>query len=232
MTTYAYIVGSVLEALKEHRDDADLKRDVVIFWTQVETNRLRSERLAKRSLQSGQYLNHFYGIKVMADSVRKYVEMPSGIIDIENDNGIHLVTYHLEDYNYCEYPYEVPFEKTTPAEIWALKSIPLRKPSPTRPFMAREKDKLFLYGIESISVKEIDMWLYTTVSTSHVLDLNEDCGLSDDQVSLLIPRIFKLAQFASLLPNDKTNTGSDENTAQIAKTAMSQINPETQQTQQ
>lgn len=231
MTTYRYLVNAVLESMKESRDDADLKRDVVIFWTQVEVNRLRGERFSKRLVQSGEYLSHFYGVQVKNDGVRKYAEMPSGIIDVERDNGINLVTYHLADYDYCDYPYDVPFENTSPAKLWALKAIPLRNFTPTRPFRAREGNKLFLYGIENISVESIDMWLYTTVSTTHKVDLDEQVELSGEQISVLIARIYNLARFAALMPNDKTNNGSDGNTQQVAKTALSQtqVQEETQQ---
>lgn len=231
MTTYQYLVNSVLESLKESRDDADLKRDVVVFWTQVEINRLRGERFSKRHQQSGQYLTHFYGVSVANDGVRKYVEMPSGIIDVENDNGIHLVTYHLADYEYCEYPYDVPFEKTMPAKLWSLLAIPIRNFKPTRPFMARENDKLFLYGIENISVSSVDMWLYTTVDATHKLDLTENVELEDGQISVLLQRVLSLVRFASLFPNDKTNFGSDGNTQNVPKTALSNTNPQEQQQQ-
>lgn len=231
MTTYQYLVNSVLESLKESRDDADLKRDVVVFWTQVEVNRLRGERFTKRHLQSGQYLAHFYGVSVTYDGVRKYVDMPSGIIDVENDNGIHLVTYHLSDYEFCDYPYDVPFEKTSPAKIWSLLATPIRKPNPKLPFMARENSRLFFYGIDNISVTNVDMWLYTTVDTTHKLDLTESVELSDEQISVLLARVYNLAKFAALMPNDKSNTGSDGNTQQVAKTALSNTQVQEQQQQ-
>lgn len=230
-TTYAYLVFSITEALKESRDDADLKRDLVVFWTQVEVNRLRGERFAKRHLQSGQYLNHFYGIEVVDDGTRKYIQMPSGIIDVETDNGIHQITYHLADYEYCDYPYDVPFERTSPAKLWALKAIAIRNPNPTRPFYARETDKIFLYGIDNISVSSVDMWLYTTVSTAHKLDLSEEVELEEGQISVLIQRVLALVRFASLFPNDKTNFGSDGNTQALGRTAVSQTQLE-QQNQQ
>jgi hypothetical protein len=223
LTTYRYLIYSVIEAMKQTSDDAELKKDLVIFWTQVEVNRLRGERLTKRHLQSGKYLNHFYGIQVSTDNVRKYVDMPSGIVDLENDNGVHQVTYHLADYDYCEYPYDVPFEKTTPAKIWSLISIPIRKPSPTRPFMARENEKLFLYGIDMVSVSSVDMWLYTTVDTSHVLDIDREIELSEDQISVLIKRVFDNCRFASLMPNDKANDGKDTSNQMLPKTAVSQV---------
>ncbi len=221
-TTYQYLVYSVKQALKEHRDDADLQLDTIVFWTQVEVNRLRGERFAKRHMQSGQYLAHFYGVQVTNDGVRKYLVMPSGIIDVENDNGIHQVTYHLADYTYCDYPYDVPFEKTSPAKIWSLKATPVRHPKPTRPFMARENTQLFFYGIDEINVDTVDMWLYTTVDTTHKLDLTESVELEDGQISVLLQRVLQLVRFASLFPNDKTNFGSDGNTQAIPKTALSQ----------
>lgn len=229
MATYSYLVNAILESLKETRDDADTKRDVVVFWVQVEVNRLRSERMAKRSAQSGKYLNCFYGIQVSNDGVRKYSDMPSGIIDIENEGGIEMVTYHLADYDYCDAPYDVQFEKTTPAKIWTLKALPLRNMSPSRPFMALENKRLFYYGIEQVSVDKVDMWLYTTVDPKHKIDLNEDVELSDDQISVLMARVYDLARFASLMPNNKTNTGSDENTQSVPKTALSQTQIEQQQ---
>lgn len=231
VTSYRYLVESVLQMLKEHRDDADIHRDLVVFWTQVEVNRLRGERFSKRFFQSGEYLNHFYGVQVTNDGTRKYIEMPSGIIDVENDNGIHLITYHLADYEYCEYPYDVPFERTTPAKIWSLLSIPIRKPNPKKPYYAREYDKIFLYGLENIAVSSVDVWLYTTVSTSHKLDLNETVELEDGQISVLLQRVINLARFGSLFPNNRTNVGGDENQSSMAKTAVSQTQVE-QQTQQ
>jgi hypothetical protein len=211
----------VKQALKEFRDDADLQTDTIVFWTQVEVNRLRGERFSKRHQQSGQYLAHFYGVTVTNDGVRKYVEMPAGIIDVENDLGLHQVTYHLADYDYCDYPYDVPFEKTMPAKIWSLLAIPIRNPKPTRPFMAREGESLFFYGIENINVSSVDMWLYTTVDTTHKLDLTESIELEDGQVSVLIQRVLALVRFASLFPNDKTNFGSDGNTQALGRTAVS-----------
>lgn len=228
ITTYRYLVESVIEAINEAKDDADIRKDLVVFWTQVEVNRLRGERFSKRYHQSGEYLNHFYGIQVQNDGVRKYVELPSGIIDVEADNAIHMVTYHLADYEICEYPYDVTFERTSPARLWSLMAIPIRKPSAKKPYYAREYNKLFFYGIENINVETVDLWLYTTVSTKYKLNLDEEVELSEEQISILLQRVLNLARFASLYPNDKTNNGSDNNNQSMAKTAVSQTSAENQ----
>lgn len=230
-TTYQYFVNSVREALKESRDDSDLKFDTIVFWTQVEVNRLRSERFAKRHMQSGQYLTHFTDVAVTNDGVRKYFELPKDIIDVENDNGIHQITYLLSDYDFCDRPYDVPFEKTSPARLWSLLAIPLRKPNPKRPFFARETNLVFLYGIDLINVPTVDIWLYTTVDAKHKLDLTEVIELEDGQVSVLLQRVLALVRFASLYPNDKTNFGSDGNTQALGRTAVSNSNLENTQQQ-
>jgi len=223
MATYRYVAYSVLQAIEESKDDSDLKRNTVIFWTQVIANRLIQQRLQKRRIQSGEFLSHIGQIKVQVSGVRKYVTMPDSIIDLENDNGIHLVTYYLDDYKYCDSAMSVPFEKTSPAKIWSLYAIPIRNPKPKAPKMAREGSSLFLYGIEKINVQYIDMWIYTAIDPVHLIDLDAEIPIAEDQVEVLINKVMGMARFAILLPNDKTNIGSDLNPIlDRNKTALSQ----------
>lgn len=232
MATYRYVAYSILEALNENKDDSSIRRNNIIFWVQVAANTLRAQRLAKRQIQSGEFLTHFGNIEVIQDGVRKYVSMPQQIIDLENDNGIEQVTYRLEDFDYCDSPFDQPFEKTEPAKIWSLRAIPLRAPNPTRPFMAREGNKLYLYGIENIAVNYVEMWLRTAVDQTRQLDLDASVEVAEDQIELLIQKVMPLVRFALILPNDKTNTGSDENLNSNNKTALSQAPMQTQENMQ
>ena len=220
MATYRFVVYSILEAIKESKDDSDLKRNTVIFWTQVITNRLIQQRLSKRKINSGEFLSHIGQIQVNIDGIRKYALMPSPIIDLENDNGIEQVTYYLEDFEYCDQPMTIPFEKTSPAKVWSLYAIPVRKPTPSKPKMAREGSNLYLYGIENVNVQYIDMWLYTAINPQHLIDLDTDIPLAEDQIEVLINKVMGMARFAMLLPNDKTNIGGDLNPSLDKKTAL------------
>lgn len=221
--TYRYLVYSILEQIKQTFDDAEMKRSTIIFWTQVEVNRILKERLSKRKLQSGEYLSHFTDIPVLVDGIRKYVEMPSAIVDLDNDNGIHLVTYLLTDFDWCDSAMDVPFTKTSPAKLWALRAIPITKPRPDSPYMAREGSKLYLYGIENVSVDSIDMWIYTSVNPTHLVDLDTEVEISPDQASIIIYRVLALVKFSLVLPSDKLNDGADTTTAANNKTAISQM---------
>lgn len=232
MATFRYLAYSILEALKESKDDSDIKLNTVVFWIQVEANRLRKERLEKRILQSGEYLAHFSGVEVKLSGYRKYFALPSDIIDLQNDNGINLVTYHLEDFDYCDNPMTVPFHRTSPAEYWALMSLPTMNATPQQPYFAREGLNVFLYGIEQVNVSSVDVWLYTAVNPTIRVNLDEECPVPEDQISILNYRVMGLVRFGLLMPNDKSNTGSDGNTKAIAKTAISQANIPTENQQQ
>lgn len=221
MATWRYLTYSILEAVKETIDDADIKRNTIVFWLQVEANRLRQERLAKRKIQSGEYLSHIGDIPVSVDGMRRYVSMPSAIIDLENDNGIAQITYKLADFDYCDSPMDVPFEKTSPMKIWSLKAIGIRNPSPTKPFYAREGDRTYLYGIELVSVDFVEMWLYTAIDPTRQLDLDEEIPIAEDQISILNYRVLSLVRFGLLIGSDKVNDGSDIK-GDRNKTALSQ----------
>lgn len=224
MASYRYVTYSVLQSTKEWKDDSDVRRNTVIFWTQVIANRLIQQRLVKRKINSGEYLTHVGQIAVLQDGRRKYAIMPSDIIDIENDNGIHQVTYRLDDFDYCHSPMDVPFEKTSPAKVWSLMAIPIRSPKPSAPKMARESTRLYLYGIEQVNVLWIEMWIYTAIDPVHLVDLDEEIPLAEDQIEILINKVMAMARFAILLPNDKTNDGGDNNQTNARdKTALSQV---------
>lgn len=233
MATYRYVAYSVLQSIKESKDDSDLKRNTIIFWIQVIANQLRQERLKKRRIQSGEFLAHIGNIQVNIEGVRKYVNMPDIIVDLEHDNGIHQVSYYLDDYDYCDSAMSVPFEKTQPAKMWSLLAIGIRKPKPTAPKMAREGSKLYLYGIEKINVQSIDMWIYTAIDPVHLVDVDAEIPIAEDQVVVLINKVMGMARFSMLLPNDRGNTGADQNPGLATnKTALSQAPTYSQDNQQ
>lgn len=233
MATYRYVAYSVIQAIKEWKDDSEVKRNTVIFWAQIVANRLIQQRLGKRKIQSGEYLSKVGGIQIQVDGRRKFVTLPSDIVDLENDNGIEQVTYHLEDFDYCDSPMDVPFEKTSPAKIWSLKAIGIRTPKPMAPKMARENSNLYLYGIEQVNVSTVDMWIYAAIEPVHLVNLDSEIPISEDQVEVLINRVMGLARFAMLFPDDKTNLGGDLNsTLGKNKTAISQVPIGDQQNQQ
>lgn len=224
VTTYRYIVYSVLEAIKESKDDSEIKRNTVIFWTQVVVNSLREQRLAKRHIQSGAFLAMVGGIQVLQSGKRKYFVAPSDIVDLENDNGIRQITYELADFDYCDTPMRVPFNKTSPEKVWSLINIPVRKPTPTRAYYAREGFNVYLYGIDNVNVQTVDMWFYAAVTPVHLLNLDAPIELAEGQMEVLINRVMALARFAMLFPNDRTNIGGDLNIqAGRNKTALSQV---------
>ena len=97
MATYRYVSFAVLEMLKQTGDDADININLVNFWVQVISARLRFERTGKRISETGAYIKHFPYVAVNLDNTRKYFELPESILDLEFDNAIELVTYLIED---------------------------------------------------------------------------------------------------------------------------------------
>lgn len=233
MATYRYVSFAVLEMLKQTGDDADININLVNFWVQVISARLRFERTGKRISETGAYIKHFPYVAVNLDNTRKYFELPESILDLEFDNAIELVTYLLEDFDYCDTPMQIPFEKTSPSKIWSLYSIPIRKPNPNKVFMAREGGRVYLYGIECVDVSYVEVWLKTSVNPSYVCDLDSIVPVEDDQIEILIKRVYGAVRFGMIVKTDKDNEGSDTTTSQRNKTAIAgaQVD-DTQQTEQ
>ena len=221
MATYREVAYNTLESYKKVFDDTTLQLSQVVFWIQVVTNRLRYENKKDKSLQK--YLTRFCSVPVKTDANckdRKYIDLPTEIMDMDNDKGVHYITYNYDTGSCCTGANftQVQFQPTTPAESMRLAMDEYEKPSAKQPYFYRitgvddcdNVDRLEFLGLECIEVTDVEIGVMCSLNPSQVCDLDSEIPLPDWLVEELIIRVNNLGRFILVSPQELVNDGSDQ----------------------
>jgi len=209
------VVYDIHTMLKQHYDDADISLTHVAYWCSVTANRLLSQHIDKRD--SGAFLTMYPTIQVYVDPTTgyKYFELPSRIFDYDKDDGIEYLSY---DYSVddCLPPFtSVTFTRTSAAASKRLYWTEEEKPTPSNPYFYRIGERIYLLGLQSISITQVEGAFYQTIDPYPSV-LNDDFPFPDELIAILNKHVFDLGRFVLIMPRDITNDG----TGQETQTAM------------
>jgi len=220
MATYREVAYSVLEAYKKTHDDTTIQIAQIIFYIQVVVNRLRQEN--KKDISVSRYLTRFCSIPVETDKEckdQKYIDLPTDIMDMDNEKGIQYITYNYGTGSCCTGAnfQQVQFQPTTPAESWRLSMDEYEKPSSKNPYFYRvtgingcdNVDRVYLLGLECYNIADVEIGVVCSQSPSQVCDLDDVIPIPDWLVEDLIARVTNLGRFILIAPQERVNEGSD-----------------------
>ena len=222
------VVHDISTMLKQQYDDKDITLTHVSYWCSVSANRLLSQHIEKRD--SGAFLTRYPQITVSIDTTTgyKYFTLPASIFDFDKDDGIEYLSY---DYTVddCIPPFtSVTFTRTSAAASKRLYWTEEERPTPSNPYFYRIKDKIYLLGVEDISINNVEGALYQTIDPYPTL-LSEDFEFPDELISVLQMHILSLGKFVLQVPTDITNDGSGLDESPVLPKTQSVNNQITQE---
>ena len=199
-----------------------------MYWVQVIANKLRADEYDAK--KQDPYISTFYPVAVLSDDKnRKYIDLPTQILNVKADGGVRYITYNWET-GCCQGDplSQVQFDRTTVAGLRNLYAEPYTTPSPKNPFFYRIADKvngvsvnrLYLLGLECVDVKDVEIGILSTMNPKEVCNLDDELPLSDEQVFLLITEVLKMGRFVMMIPEERVNIGTDENMGVVPKTPV------------
>ena len=202
MASYRSVVYDIYTILRANFDDTEISLNHVLYWVQMYGDRLRMQHDEK--INTGATLSVFNAVPVLieANTGRKYIVIPTGIYDTDNDMGINYISYSYSvDPNAFSY---VTFSRTTPSASQRLYWTPEEKPAPDNPYFYRIGDRIYLLGLDCIDVQFIELGLKTTF-VGDVCDLDDEFDFPPELLPILQRQILDLGRFVLQIPADRTN---------------------------
>lgn len=219
------VVFDFLTNFKRSFDDADIRPVQVLFWAQVISNRLNTDRLENPN-ETTPYISTYSSVPVATDvNGWKYIDLPVQILDISNDRGVHVLTYN-EETCCCEGPIYAQrfFQPTKMSEAHRLYGDPYEKPSPSNPYFYRVANKvdtvivnrIYLLGLECIVVSDVKIALLEALDPRQTCSMDDEIPLPPDLIVELQRQMLALGRFVQMVPDERVNDGSDTNKATTA----------------
>lgn len=208
------IVDEIAVTIKQTFDDKVIPPSQIAYWVIAVGNQLLGQHNIKRD--SGAFLSVFVVPVKVANKTennlikgRKYIEFPGAIFDFDMDGGIEYIAYYNPDENCAPEAYKKTIQRTSPGKLQWLNLDPQTKPSPENPYWYRVGDIADLIGIESVSIKEVEMGIYLTIDPLEKIDFDKPFPFPQELLHVLKRQVTDLARFSFLFPSDKTNDGDD-----------------------
>lgn len=203
---WRHVVYDIWTMLQQTYDDADITLTHTAYWCSVVANRLLSQHIDKRD--SGAFVTIYNNIPVSIEAVTnyKYIELPQNIFDFDRDDAVEFLSYHSSID--CLPPFtSVRFTRTTASGAIRLYWTGEEIPTPSNPYFWRSENKLYLLGLENITVTQLEGAFYQTISP-YPADLNAEFPFPDELISVLQKYIFDLGRFVLQMPRDNINDGT------------------------
>ena len=195
----------------------------------VHASKLLSQHIAKRD--SGAYLTVFNNVQINIDTENgyKYIDLPSDIMDFNFDDGISYISYGVcvDD---CDPIFtSVQFTRIKPSAARIIYYTEEEKPSPSNPYFYRVGNRIYFLGLECINPCGLEMGLFLTINPD-ICDLDEDIGIPDELIPVLIRQVLDLGRFVLAMPTDRINEGDADHANTIPTSKLISVNSVNQPT--
>lgn len=217
MSTIREMAGSLQISLKKSFDDSDVPLAQIVFWINFYVNKYNSIKIAS-GVDNGLYLSIYTGVPVTVSSSssnpnlvagRKYVILPTGILDLPGDKGINYISYMSMD-GACGEPFRyVVFDRTIPIGSRVNEFSKYTQPSPATPYFYVVSNYVYLIGIECVSVSEVEMGLFSTFDPFSSCNIDENMPLDPALYADVYRNVLEMGRFVQLIPQHAVNDASD-----------------------
>jgi len=230
--TFRLLVGSLSTALKKTFDDTDISDAQIAVWCTFFINKYRTARIQSES--TGRYTTIFPNVPIYTPTTstinyiagRKYLILPSNILDLPNDEGISYISYNQFS-GYCPPPFTATqFTRTTINSSGALYFDVYQTPQPDNPyFYLIANNIVYLLGVECINLNSLEIGLIISFDPLNNCVTDENMDLDEALVSDVYKNVLELGRFVMLVPSNTVNDASDSNeNAQAQKQRVVSVN--------
>jgi hypothetical protein len=238
--TYRFVAYDLQKSLKKTFDDADITLIQIIYWVQVVANRIRLQQYAVT--KSDLFTSTFYPVTVQKDDKsRKYIDLPTQIMDLPNNEGIAYITYNIDTLScHGDSFAQTFFQPVNTMEVQHLYLDEYTTPSAKNPYFRRVADKvnnvsvnrIYLLGIECVEVKDVEIAVRSSLDPRNICSLDDELPIPDERVGELIQEVLKLGRYVMLIPDERANDGADSTEVKQPKQYAQQTQNSNQQEQQ
>jgi len=224
MATILSIADDVMNALSMSHDDRLLNRVAIAYNVKIAVDRLRAQAISKdyhgdireASDMLEQFVvdvtNHAADATIEWDCM--YFDLPRELYDLPFDGGLAWVRYHRTGLP-ANCPPQVARAQFNHYSIGELSSIydpdGYERPCPTRPGVARDKDRVYVFGVEP-QVTKLHVGLFCALPNLDQLtdeNINDDIGLPPEKLMAVRKLVIDSARFSLQLPERLKNDGRD-----------------------
>jgi hypothetical protein len=217
--SYRYLAFSSLAALKKVFADSDIKLLDILFWVKMAVNSVVAKTLTGKP-PTGSYLATFTNVPVIYNNKdngsllfrKKYLSLPANIFDLPLDNAIDWMNFRNPSFiPNCGCKEHFTFQRSTLVQIKLMYDTAFEKPGIEDNFyFVRVNDLLYLFGIEDVQVKAVDMAIRTSVSPYiSSMTLDDEVMLNDEQVLDVISKVVSIGRYVMMVPKERVEDGTD-----------------------
>lgn len=215
--TYRYVIYDLDKSFNAAFDDADFTLNQIMYWVMVVANRMRLQQTI--ATNTDLFTSTFNNVPVLTDTKgRKYIDLPSQIMDLPNNSGVIYITYN-EETCHCEGPSfaQVWFQGVNLGSVQHLYLDEYTKPSAKNPYFYRIGDhidgvkvnRIYLLGLECVDVIDLEIAIKATLDPKQVCSLDDEIPLPDEMIQDLMMQVLQLGRFVMLMPKENINDGED-----------------------
>lgn len=215
-TTYAHLVGSLTETLKQAFANYELSELQILYWVVAGVNSVKQAEMESGKL-TGSYLQTFTQVPVSINysegnnifAKRKYIHLPANILDLTDDRAVEWMCYYSLQVKPLKTTKGNPiwFERETLTHVMEAYHLPFGKPTQKEPNFVRVNDKLYLFGVEDTPIPGgLDMALYTSINPSALdVEPDDEVFLNDEQIGKVFSYVTGIGRFMLSVPapNDR-----------------------------
>jgi len=229
--TYRYAISDIKLSLKISFPDAEITTQSIAFWVITCSNIMRQRHLKVEP--TGSYLSEYYGpnaIPVNTDGIKKWIVLPTAIYDLMNEKGIDYISLNLPGIPFGK---QIRFTQTDAQIIDQLYLNLYELPKPSNPYFYRVGQNIFLLGIETVTVVNVNLGIYGSLDPRPVL-LSEDSplGINEEQYPALKDMVLNLGRFVLVVPSNRMEVGDDERSDNARQFAKNQAAAQPQNTEE
>lgn len=241
MATWRYVAYDLEKSLKKTFDDADLTLAQIVYWVMVVANKIRAQHYPVTNTDL--FTSTYSSVTIHKDvKGRKYIDLPTQIIDLPFQKGINYICYNINDADECNgYSFaQVFFQPTFSKQVQHLYLDEYTKPKPENPYFYRvgqdvdnvSVDRLYLIGIEKLPITDVEISILSTLNPNRLPNLDDEIPLPDELVLDVITQVLQLGRMILMIPDERKNDGSDEAKGGIPQVPGIQQQAQQQQTEE
>jgi hypothetical protein len=230
------VVDDIAVTIKQTFDDKEIPKSQIAYWTITVANQLLSQHIDKRD--SGAFMRTFTNVPVQIASQgqnpdlvanRKFVELPSLIFDYNKDGGVEYIAYQTPPDENCLPQFaRKTIQRTTPSEAQWLYTSKNTTPSPKQPYWYRTGNYIYLLGLETSTVKELEMGIYVTIDPLTKIDIDKPFVFPQELLHVLKRQVTDLARFSFLFGEDDKSNDGDESSVTTSIPKITSVNQDNQ----
>jgi hypothetical protein len=205
--TYRFFINDVKKVHGESFTDSKITSVQVLYWTLVAANPLRKNSGIKSGM--GMYHSTFSSVPVLLDSAnknRQYIQLPAPIFNLPNEGAVSYIAYNVSSSVSSPNFTQQLFQPTTTGKAWLLYLNPYTYPKAKNPYFYRMQNNIYFLGIENITVKDVEIQLFTALDPLTEVNIDDEIGLADELISALRYETLNMARYAYLFPEERKNS--------------------------